>query len=77
MLESSNVTCSLQCFHSKVTFDKDVLGYPITYTVNPRTNCVDYIEVRFYIELYDLMKTLKMHFKMAKHVFILLDMCIR
>ncbi|MCO5569711.1 hypothetical protein L7F22_023427 [Adiantum nelumboides] len=45
MLESSNITSSLQCFHSKVTFDKDVLGYPIAFTVNPRTRCVDYIEI--------------------------------
>ncbi|KAI5069548.1 hypothetical protein GOP47_0015849 [Adiantum capillus-veneris] len=45
MLESSNITSSLQCFHSKVTFDKDVLGYPVAFTVNPRTKCVDYIEI--------------------------------
>ena len=33
----------LRCFFSKKTFEEDVLGVPLNYTINPRTGKIDYI----------------------------------
>ncbi|KAL2631450.1 hypothetical protein R1flu_016136 [Riccia fluitans] len=45
MLEQSNILGSLRCFHTKCTHEEDVLGFPISFTVNPRTKDVEYIAV--------------------------------
>ncbi|PRP81326.1 hypothetical protein PROFUN_04561 [Planoprotostelium fungivorum] len=42
-LEVDQVVASLVCFHTKVNFLEDVLGLPITFTVNPRTQQIDYV----------------------------------
>jgi len=33
----------LKCFYTKATINNDILGIPITFTTNPRTNKIDYI----------------------------------
>jgi stress response protein SCP2 len=48
-LEVNQIADAMNCFHSKLSFDEDVLGMPIDFTVNPRTRKVDYI--RFWPEL--------------------------
>ncbi|KAL3689276.1 hypothetical protein R1sor_015585 [Riccia sorocarpa] len=45
MLEQSNILGSLRCFHTKCTHEEDVLGFPLSFTVNPRTKDVEYIAV--------------------------------
>ena len=42
MLEQSNVLGSLVCFHTKLTFTEDVIGFPCMFTTNPKTKRVDY-----------------------------------
>jgi hypothetical protein len=42
-LEVDQVLHSLVCFHTKVDFREDVLGFPMEFTVNPKTKEVDYI----------------------------------
>lgn len=43
MVEVNNILSDLVCFHTKLTFEEDVLGIPIQYTVNPKTSDIDYI----------------------------------
>lgn len=43
-VESSTVASQLVCFHSRCGFEEAVLGLPLRYTVNPKTNLIDYIE---------------------------------
>lgn len=45
VLQQNNIIESLCCFHTKCTFEEEVLGFPISFTVNPRTHDVDYIQV--------------------------------
>jgi stress response protein SCP2 len=42
MLEQGNVLGSLICFHTKLTFTEDVIGFPCMFTTNPKTKRVDY-----------------------------------
>ncbi|KAI8819146.1 uncharacterized protein EV422DRAFT_535255 [Fimicolochytrium jonesii] len=42
-MEVNCVADGMRCFASKLTWEEDILGLPITYTVNPKTKCVDYI----------------------------------
>lgn len=42
-LEVSNIYQSLQCFHTKLSFQEDILGIPLEFTMNPRLGQVDYI----------------------------------
>src|SRR5688500_18598372 len=39
----SNIMGDLRCFHTKASFDEDVLGIPLEFTINPRTDALDYI----------------------------------
>ena len=43
LLEVNNILDELHCYYTKSTFEEDVLGIPIEYTVNPVTGCTDYI----------------------------------
>lgn len=43
LVEANLLATDLRCFHSKQSFEEDVLGWPLTYTINPRTNKIDYI----------------------------------
>lgn len=45
ILEKGNIIESLHCFYTKCTHEEDILGFPISYTINPRTRDVDYIQV--------------------------------
>ncbi|KAI8915227.1 hypothetical protein DFJ77DRAFT_430533 [Powellomyces hirtus] len=42
-LEVNCVTEEMRCFATKLTWEEDVLGVPVTYTINPKTKAVDYI----------------------------------
>jgi ubiquitin-protein ligase len=42
-LEVNEIPRELTCFYTKQSFKQDVLGYPLFYTINPRTRLVDYI----------------------------------
>lgn len=42
-LEANHAAHASVCYYTKATADEDVLGVPITYTVNPRTNEIDYM----------------------------------
>lgn len=42
-LEVNQLGYDMVCFHNKVSFEEDVLGIPIEFTMNPRTHKVDYI----------------------------------
>ncbi|KAJ7523811.1 hypothetical protein O6H91_18G063500 [Diphasiastrum complanatum] len=44
-LEQSSIIGSLQCFYTRRTFEEDILGFPISFTRNPRTGAIDYIDV--------------------------------
>jgi hypothetical protein len=35
VLQQSNIIESLVCFHTKCTYEEEVLGFPISFTVNP------------------------------------------
>lgn len=43
MREVDHIMDELVCFHTKHTFEEDVLGIPINFTVNPKTEKVDYV----------------------------------
>mmetsp|Transcript_64770 Transcript_64770/g.163045 ORF Transcript_64770/g.163045 Transcript_64770/m.163045 type:complete len:928 (+) Transcript_64770:100-2883(+) len=43
LLEVNHIEADLVCFHTKVSFHSDVLGIPLDFSVNPRTQRVDYI----------------------------------
>lgn len=45
LVQQNNIFESLRCFHMKCTHEEEVLGFPISFTVNPRTQDVDYIQV--------------------------------
>lgn len=47
VLERNSMSESLQCFFTRDSFEDDVIGVPITYTVNPRTGQKDYISSTF------------------------------
>ncbi|RUS23391.1 TerD domain-containing protein [Endogone sp. FLAS-F59071] len=42
-LEVNQLGYDMICFHTKASFEEDVLGIPIEFTMNPRTKKVDYI----------------------------------
>ncbi len=42
-LEVNRIAQEMVCFHTKNDFEEDVLGIPIEFTVNPRTERIDYI----------------------------------
>ncbi|KAJ3165049.1 Ubiquitin-conjugating enzyme E2 2 [Geranomyces variabilis] len=42
-MEENCATDEMRCSVTKVTWEEDVLGLPIVYTVNPKTKSVDYI----------------------------------
>eukprot|EP01117_Protostelium_nocturnum_P006200 TRINITY_DN2235_c0_g1_i1.p1 TRINITY_DN2235_c0_g1~~TRINITY_DN2235_c0_g1_i1.p1 ORF type:complete len:1083 (+),score=440.34 TRINITY_DN2235_c0_g1_i1:121-3249(+) len=44
VLEVDHILDELVCFHTKSTFEEDVLGFPIVFTVNPKTKEIDYID---------------------------------
>jgi hypothetical protein len=43
LLEVNHIEADLICFHTKVSFREAVLGVPVDFSVNPRTNRIDYI----------------------------------
>ena len=43
LLEVNGIEADLTCFHTKASFRETVLGVPVDFSVNPRTNCIDYI----------------------------------
>jgi stress response protein SCP2/ubiquitin-protein ligase len=46
-LQQNNILESLRCFYTKCTFEEEVLGFPLSFTVNPKTHEVDYISFHF------------------------------
>ena len=34
--EVNELTDELICFHTKLSFKEDILGYPLFYTINPK-----------------------------------------
>lgn len=42
-LEVNRIAQEMVCFHTKNDYEEDVLGIPIEYTINPRTERIDYI----------------------------------
>jgi stress response protein SCP2 len=47
MLEANGLAQDLVCFHSLSTKSEDVLGMPVTYTMNPKTGSLDYATSTF------------------------------
>ena len=47
LLEANRLADDLQCFHTKATKADDILGFPIDYTINPKTNLLDYVTSTF------------------------------
>jgi len=43
LLEVNHVEADLICFHTKASFKEAVLGIPVDFSVNPRTQRIDYI----------------------------------
>ena len=43
LLEVNNILDEFHCYYTKATFEEDILGIPIEFTVNPATQKVDYI----------------------------------
>lgn len=43
LLEVNHVEADLLCFHTKASFQEAVLGIPLDFSVNPRTQRIDYI----------------------------------
>jgi len=43
VMESNSLLEGLRCWHTRVGFEEDVLGLPVTFTKNPKTGAVDYI----------------------------------
>lgn len=43
LMEVNNIVGDLRCFHTRNHFQDDVLGIPIEFTVNPKTERKDYI----------------------------------
>lgn len=41
--EVDHILDDLACFHTKVTFEEDIIGVPIKFSINPVTEKVDYI----------------------------------
>lgn len=48
-LESGAILDELRCFYSRVSLQEDVLGLPLTFTVNPASQRVDYIQAHPYL----------------------------
>ncbi|KAJ3122482.1 hypothetical protein HK100_011978 [Physocladia obscura] len=42
-LQMNGIIQDLRCFHRKISFEEDVLGIPIEFTVNPIKKTIDYI----------------------------------
>jgi stress response protein SCP2/ubiquitin-protein ligase len=42
-LEVNRIAQEMVCFHTKNDYEEDVLGVPIEFTINPRTERIDYI----------------------------------
>lgn len=42
-MEANCVSDEMRCFASKATWEEDVLGLPVMFTMNPKTQLVDYI----------------------------------
>lgn len=47
MLEANCLSSDMRCFHSLATSADDVLGMPLEYTINPKTNALDYATSTF------------------------------
>ena len=43
-LQASSALEDLRCFFTKEPFTKTILGLPLTYTLNPKTKKVEYVE---------------------------------
>jgi ubiquitin-protein ligase/stress response protein SCP2 len=58
MCEMNQVVAGLSCFHTKSTFNDEgvVLGVPISFTVNPKKQCTDYIRSTMDLLSYDAFK---------------------
>jgi hypothetical protein len=48
-LESGAILDELRCFYSRTSLQEDVLGLPLTFTVNPASQRVDYIQAHPYL----------------------------
>ncbi|WIA39460.1 hypothetical protein OEZ86_005559 [Tetradesmus obliquus] len=48
-LESGAILDELRCFYSRASLLEDVLGLPLTFTVNPASQRVDYIQAHPYL----------------------------
>jgi len=57
MLEANCLAQDLTCFHSFSTKSEAVLGFPIIYTTNPKTGCLDYVTSTFDILSLESYKT--------------------
>lgn len=44
ILEANSILGELCCYYTKASYQDEVLGLPISFTVNPATQAVDYIE---------------------------------
>lgn len=49
--EVDHILDELVCFHTKLTFEEDVLGVLLKYTVNPATQKVDYVSYYYSFSL--------------------------
>jgi hypothetical protein len=47
MLEANNLSQALTCFASFSTKVDSVLGFPVSFTTNPKTGCLDYATSTF------------------------------
>jgi len=47
LMEVNHIQRDICCWYSKSSFQEDVLGIPLDYTVNPKTEKVDYISSSF------------------------------
>jgi stress response protein SCP2 len=53
ILEVNCLSQELFCFNSRVTKNESILGFPLWFTTNPRTGCLDYATSTFDIMSYD------------------------
>jgi len=47
LLEANGLSGEMRCFHSLATSAEDVLVMPVEYTINPKTQCLDYATSNF------------------------------
>ena len=53
MLEINYLSEDLMCFNSRVTKNEGILGFPVWFTTNPKTGCLDYATSTFDILSYE------------------------